>query len=113
MRYAPRASRSRTPRSGHETSRGVDPTPPPALAAFPRHISRVISRISNALGVACLLAVVVPVPCVSAQRIDSVPPWTHVERSIAIDERLASDAGLRIGDRVVLAAEPGSKAGDT
>ena len=28
------------------------------------------------------------------------------ERTIAIDERLASDAGLRIGDRVVIGAEP-------
>ena len=35
------------------------------------------------------------------------------ERTVAIDERLAADAGLRIGDRVVLAAEPGSTAGDT
>ncbi len=33
-------------------------------------------------------------------------------RTIAIDERLATDAGLRVGDRVVVAAEPGS-AGDT
>ena len=32
---------------------------------------------------------------------------------MAIDERLAADAGLRVGDRVVLAAEPGSVAGDT
>ena len=48
-----------------------------------------------------------------AQRIDSIPPWSSVERTIAIDERLAADAGLRVGDRVVLAAEPGSTAGDT
>ena len=33
-------------------------------------------------------------------------------RTIAIDERLASDAGLRVGDRVVLRATPGG-AGDT
>ncbi len=33
-------------------------------------------------------------------------------RSVAVDERLAADLGLRIGDRVVLAAEPGA-AGDT
>jgi len=49
----------------------------------------------------------------TAQRIDSVPPWASVERSIAIDERLANDAGLRVGDRVVLAAEPGGAKGDT
>ncbi len=33
-------------------------------------------------------------------------------RTIAIDERLAADAELRVGDRVVVAAEPGA-AGDT
>jgi putative ABC transport system permease protein len=33
-------------------------------------------------------------------------------RSIAIDERLAADAGLRVGDRVVVSAEPGG-VGDT
>ena len=49
----------------------------------------------------------------SAQRIDSVPPWRAAERTIAIDERLAADAGLRVGDRVVLAADPGRGAGDT
>ena len=35
-------------------------------------------------------------------------------RGIAIDERLAADAGLRLGDRVVLSARPGAAAaGDT
>src|SRR5687767_1770966 len=33
-------------------------------------------------------------------------------RTIAIDERLAADAGLRVGDRVVVASAPGA-AGDT
>ncbi|MDQ4081054.1 MAG: hypothetical protein M3125_09870, partial [Gemmatimonadota bacterium] len=33
-------------------------------------------------------------------------------RTIAIDERLAADAGLRVGDRVVVAAAPNA-AGDT
>src|SRR5688500_19440884 len=33
-------------------------------------------------------------------------------RTIAIDERLAADAGLRLGDRVVVASAPGA-AGDT
>ena len=46
-----------------------------------------------------------------AQQIDSTPPPRPV-RSIAIDERLATDARLRVGDRVVVAARPGS-AGDT
>ena len=49
----------------------------------------------------------------SAQRIDSIPPWKAEVRTIAIDERLAADAGLRVGDVVVLAAEPGSPGGDT
>ena len=48
-----------------------------------------------------------------AQRIDSIAPSTRAERTIAIDERLATDAGLRIGDRVVLSAEPGRTSGDT
>ena len=57
----------------------------------------------------CLL----PLGAVDAQRIDSVPPAASAERTIAIDERLASDAGLRVGDRVVLAPEPNSPAADT
>ena len=48
-----------------------------------------------------------------AQRIDSIPPWAAAVRTIAIDERLAADAGLRVGDLVVLAAEPGRANGDT
>ena len=48
-----------------------------------------------------------------AQRIDSIPAAARAERTIAIDERLASDAGIRVGDRVVLAPEPGSRSGDT
>lgn len=47
--------------------------------------------------------------------IDSVPPPAlalPAPRTIAIDERLATDAGLRIGDRVVVSAQPGG-AGDT
>ena len=57
----------------------------------------------------CLL----PLGAADAQRIDSVPPAASAERTIAIDERLASDAGLRVGDRVVLAPEPNGSAGDT
>jgi len=57
----------------------------------------------------CLL----PFGAADAQRIDSVPPAASAERTIAIDERLASDAGLRVGDRVVLAPEPNGSAGDT
>jgi len=40
-------------------------------------------------------------------------PAVRTERTIAIDERLAADAGIRVGDRVVLAPEPGSAVGDT
>jgi putative ABC transport system permease protein len=45
------------------------------------------------------------------QQIDSSPPRTPV-RTIAIDERLADDYGLHIGDRVVVSATTGS-GGDT
>jgi putative ABC transport system permease protein len=54
-----------------------------------------------------------PCSAAGAQRIDSVAPATLAERTIAIDERLATDAGIRVGDRVVLAAEPASVSGDT
>jgi putative ABC transport system permease protein len=47
----------------------------------------------------------------AAQSIDSLPP-RHAPRTVAIDERLAKDAGLRLGDTVILAATPGA-AGDT
>ena len=35
------------------------------------------------------------------------------ERGVTIDERLAADAGLRVGDRVVISAAPGDTLGDT
>ena len=54
-----------------------------------------------------------PMATATAQRIDSLPVGANAQRTIAIDERLASDAGIRVGDRVVLAAEPGSRTGDT
>ena len=57
--------------------------------------------------------VLLPFSAASAQRIDSIAPWATVERTIAIDERLASDAGIRVGDRVILAPEPGRASGDT
>ena len=55
-----------------------------------------------------LLAPVVP----QVARIDTVPPGAGVVRTIAVDERLAEDAGLRIGDTVVVAATPAGP-GDT
>ena len=51
------------------------------------------------------------IPLLAAQSIDSQPP-RHPPRTIAVDERLARDAGLRIGDTLVLAPTPG-QAGDT
>ena len=58
-----------------------------------------------------LLALLAPVlPQVA--RIDTVPPGAGVVRTIAVDERLAEDAGLRIGDMVVVAATPAGP-GDT
>ena len=68
---------------------------------------------NHALTAGLLFFFVVPLASATGQRIDSVPPSASVERTIAIDERLAADAGLRIGDRVVLAAEPGAPHGDT
>jgi putative ABC transport system permease protein len=47
----------------------------------------------------------------AAQSIDSIPP-RHPPRTVAIDERLATDAGLAIGDTLVLAATAGAP-GDT
>jgi putative ABC transport system permease protein len=57
--------------------------------------------------------VLLPLTSAGAQRIDSIAPALASERTIAIDERLATDAGIRVGDRVVLAPEPGELAGDT
>jgi putative ABC transport system permease protein len=45
------------------------------------------------------------------QTIDSAPP-PRPPRSVAIDERLAADAHLAVGDRIVLTAAPGGP-GDT
>ena len=57
------------------------------------------------LGVLLLLSLAAP------QSIDSAAP-PRAPRSVAVDERLAADAGVRIGDRLVLSATPGG-AGDT
>ena len=48
---------------------------------------------------------------VAFQQIDSLPPH-RPPRTVAIDERLAADAHVRIGDRIVLSPVPGG-AGDT
>jgi putative ABC transport system permease protein len=48
---------------------------------------------------------------IAAQGIDSVPPHA-APRTVAIDERIAQDAGIRIGDTLVLAPTPGGT-GDT
>ena len=50
-----------------------------------------------------LLLLSIPLPCASQSPAGAM-------RTITIDERVADDAGLRIGDRVVLSAEP--RAGD-
>jgi ABC-type lipoprotein release transport system permease subunit len=54
----------------------------------------------------CFLALLL-----AAQSIDSMPRH-HAPRTVAIDERLAHDAGLAVGDTIVLAATPGAP-GDT
>ena len=70
-------------------------------------------NLSRHLGRAILGASFVAGSTAAAQRIDSVAPATRAERTIAIDERLATDLDLRVGDRVALAAEPGSPRVDT
>jgi len=67
-----------------------------------------MSVVSRAIALCCF-----SLATAQAQRIDSIPAAARAERTIAIDERLASDAGIRVGDRVVLAPEPGSTSGDT
>jgi putative ABC transport system permease protein len=68
---------------------------PPASFARPMPFRRTLTRAFVALSLGATAA--------SAQR-----------RTIAIDERLAADAGLRLGSRVVLSALPGDAArGDT
>ncbi|HEY2732720.1 MAG TPA: ABC transporter permease, partial [Polyangiales bacterium] len=57
------------------------------------------------------LAAVPAAPRRPSQHIDSLAA-RHAPRTIAIDERLASDAHLRVGDRLVLSSTPGG-AGDT
>ena len=60
---------------------------------------------------ACALAAVLTSVAASQDSAGRAPaPGVH--RTIAIDSRLAQDAGLSVGDRVILAAEPGG-AGDT
>jgi putative ABC transport system permease protein len=58
-----------------------------------------------------MLANVLLLQLAALQSIDSAPP-PRVSRTVAVEERLAADAGLRIGERVVLSAAPGG-AGDT
>lgn len=70
---------------------------------------RVLSRALLLLG-ALLLASGAPLRSASAQRLDTLT--SAPRREIAIDERLATDAGLRIGDLVTVAQEPGGR-GDT
>jgi len=45
------------------------------------------------------------------QTVDSSPP-RPAPRTIAVDERLAADAGVKVGDRVVISSVPGGS-GDT
>jgi putative ABC transport system permease protein len=65
------------------------------------------------LGQAIVVASFVVGSTAAAQRIDSIVPATRAERTIAIDERLATDLDVRVGDRVALVAEPGSARVDT
>ncbi|HYD52048.1 MAG TPA: FtsX-like permease family protein [Gemmatimonadaceae bacterium] len=68
------------------------------------------SQLSRALLLfgALLVASGAPLRLVEAQRLDTLPP--RAVRTIAIDERLAVDAGIRLGARVTLATTPGGAA---
>jgi len=46
------------------------------------------------------------------QSLDTIAPH-RLPRTAAIDERLAADASLKIGDRLVLSSAPGDSTGDT
>jgi putative ABC transport system permease protein len=46
------------------------------------------------------------------QSIDSIAPH-RPPRTVALDERLAADAGINVGDRLILSAAPESRGGDT
>lgn len=70
-----------------------------------------VMRLRRTLGAgALLLASGAPLRFAAAQVIDTVPP--RATRTIAVDERLAADAGIRLGQRVVVATAPGAP-GDT
>lgn len=58
-----------------------------------------------------IAAITQQAPQRTGQQIDSVPP-RRLPRTVAIDERLAADAHLRLADRLVLSRAPGG-AGDT
>ena len=73
-----------------------------------RRVRRMMNVVSRVIALCAI-----PLATAAAQRIDSLPAGARAERTIAIDERLAADVGIRVGDRVVLAPEPGSAAGDT
>ena len=61
-----------------------------------------------------LIAALTLVPALLAQPRPAPRVPRPAPRTIAIDERLATDAGLRVGDRVVLSATPGApEAGDS
>ena len=67
--------------------------------------------VAAALGALCCVAPVVPDP-LDAQVIDSAPTHPTIVRSIALDARLASDAGLRLGDTVRISAAPNDTAAE-
>lgn len=58
-----------------------------------------------------MLALLLPFAFAALQQLDTTPAATPA-RTVAIDERLATDASIRLGDRIVLAPAPGVP-GDT
>ncbi len=79
------------------------------IPARPRPAAPVVAPPAALLAVllAVLPAVLPAAPAARAQQIDSLPPPAAALRTVAVDERLRDDAGLRLGDTVTLAAVPG------
>jgi len=67
-----------------------------------------IRRTLRAAVPAALLGLAALAPAAARAQIDTLPPAGAPLRTVAVDERLGDDAGLRLGDTLSLAARPGA-----
>jgi putative ABC transport system permease protein len=67
-----------------------------------------IRRTLRAAVPAALLGPAALAPAAARAQIDTLPPAGAPLRTVAVDERLRDDAGLRLGDTLSLAARPGA-----